>query len=63
MEYKIVYIKYRPLNSGIKELEEKITELIKEGWQVQGGVSITTHTDFSFTLAQAMVKHPTNTKY
>ena len=62
MEYKVVSNKYRTLHSGTQELEKEIAKLISNGWQPQGGIAITSHPDFSFTLAQAMVKYPDYTK-
>ena len=53
MEYKIV-------NANCTEyLEEKVNELIKDGWQLQGGVSISlSESDdyMYFDCAQAMIK-------
>ena len=38
------------------DLENKIRELIKAGWQPQGGVSFVYHSSHKETWAQAMVK-------
>ena len=52
MEYKIVWFDEKPVNEKVKEFEKMVNELIKNGWQPQGGISY-----YSGHLFQAMVKN------
>lgn len=36
-------------------LEDRVTEALRDGWQLQGGVSIASH-DGELVFAQAMIK-------
>jgi hypothetical protein len=52
MEYKVV------LTSSTKEFEEKVNDLIRQGWEPLGGVAICrsqTHAE-PYVLAQALIK-------
>lgn len=50
MRYKIVKAE------SCYELEEKVDDMIKHGWKLQGGVSFVYHSSFRETWAQAMKK-------
>ena len=44
----------------VKELDDKVNKLIKDGWKPQGGVSVSTEVHGYktwYTICQAMVKH------
>ena len=57
MEYKIVYSAgWYDSTVAINELQKKITQHIKDGWEPKGGVSITCNHRGSHTATQAMVK-------
>ncbi len=53
MEYKVVAGNGWTPDSAIKELEKKVNEMIKEGWEPTGGVLVIAFNDFVY---QAMVK-------
>ena len=59
MEYQTVYETSEYLYDGSKKLDNKVNELIKDGWEPQGGVSVSPevygHKTW-YTLCQAMVK-------
>ena len=57
MKYRIVSNKtYRePLEISIGKLEDKVRELIKEGWKVQGGIALSSDT-YGQHIMQVMVK-------
>ena len=58
--YKIVYANDIYLDDAVKEVEQKVNELKKEGWLEQGGISISFNCEenccFPCTVAQAMKK-------
>lgn len=59
MEYKIVIAHGEFYKSVRIKVEEEVKELIKQGYQPQGGVSITNETygnNVWYTITQAMVK-------
>lgn len=44
-----------------KRLSTAVTEALRDGWQLQGGVSVAMDTYGNFTYAQAVIKeHPVN---
>ncbi len=55
MEYKVVAKKY------VSELENAINELIKEGWEPQGGIAYSKYpinsTKYEYKYLQAMIKN------
>lgn len=51
MEYRILS------HSGRKDLEKIVTNALADGWQLQGGVSITTNSMNDIAFAQAVVKN------
>ena len=59
MEYKIVIAHGESYRRVRIQVEEEVKELIKQGYQPQGGVSITNEKHGSnvwYTITQAMVK-------
>lgn len=58
MEYQIVYSSeiYEHF-AAIRDLQDKVRELIKHGWQPQGGVSIVFSSySHKYVATQAMIK-------
>ena len=60
MEYKVVTVKDGFLDSATYEITREVNRLLKEGWRLQGGVSISSHVedcdDDQYCLAQALVR-------
>jgi hypothetical protein len=56
MEYKVVYFERYSEDEVITTLEEKVTELLSQGWQTQGGVTVIRDTQNFYHVYQAMVK-------
>jgi len=56
MEYKVVYFERYSEDEAITTLEEKVTELLSQGWQTQGGVTVIRDTQNFYHVYQAMVK-------
>lgn len=60
--YKIVCSSSRNLTEAIEQVENEVKNLKSQGWIEQGGVSISSAVlsydffDFSYDVAQAMVK-------
>ena len=56
-QYKIVHAISRALCDAVKYLEKEVNELLQEGWELQGGVSVSKADNGSYSAAcQAMVK-------
>ena len=59
MNYRVLTEESKDRSEAAKELERKVEELLNEGWNLYGGVSITVsphgYADY-YILAQAMVK-------
>jgi hypothetical protein len=53
MEYKVVSSRGWTPDSAVKELEKKVNDLIKEGWEPVGGVVVTAFND---NVYQALIK-------
>ena len=61
MEYTVVSFEARSLSGAKSKLEEAVTKLLKSGWELQGGVSVSMDAEVDFyVLCQAMVKKITN---
>lgn len=56
MEYKVVYFVRYSDAEAITALEETVTELLSQGWQTQGGISVIRDTQNFYHMYQAMVK-------
>ena len=50
MKYKVIQVE-----SSLNQFNEKVNEELKDGWKLQGGVSIAV-TDNKKVFAQAMIK-------
>lgn len=48
-------------NNDLIRFREDVIKLCNEGWELQGGVAITSSSDGSYRLAQAFVKKITQT--
>lgn len=59
MEYEVVTVEDRNLSFANTELVNEVNALLKKGWQLQGGVSISCHmigyAEY-YNLAQALVR-------
>lgn len=51
MEYDVVYA------SSIEGLIKKVNQMIAEGWQLQGGVTVSTQDGTEYYFYQAVVKN------
>lgn len=56
MEYKVIYFERHSEKEAIEALNEQITELLSNGWQTQGGVSVIRDLSERYHVYQAMVK-------
>ncbi len=60
MEYKIVTVEQSDLDLAQELLMQEVNYLLSQGWQLQGGVSISCHTLYEdeeyYNLAQALVR-------
>ena len=60
MEYKIVTVEEERLYDAKERLMSDVNFLLKQGWRLQGGVSISCHvlsdSDEYYNLAQALVR-------
>jgi len=61
MKYKVVTIKAGFLSSAMLAITQEVNRLLKEGWRLQGGVSISSHAEGGgyndqYCLAQALVR-------
>lgn len=59
MEYKVVTTEQSDLNIAQELLMQEVNYLLSQGWQLQGGVSISCHVlydDEYYNLAQALVR-------
>lgn len=59
MEYTVLTGKSNSLSDARLEIERKVEKLLKQGWELNGGVSVaTSQDDYSiyYVLAQALVK-------
>lgn len=61
MEYKVVTVKEGFLRNATSEITDKVNSLLKQGWRLQGGVSISYHAEgggynSQYCLAQALVR-------
>lgn len=50
MKYELV------VRDGIESMNEAVNEMLQDGWQLQGGISVTS-TDRVYYYCQAVVKH------
>ena len=55
MQYKIVQTSANLMTFATSKLQEEVEKHLKEGWKLQGGVSISC-TDYKAIAAQAMIK-------
>lgn len=55
MQYKLVYARSCFDWGSFGELEEEVNKMIKKGWKLIGGVTVTQQNG-SYTVCQAMVK-------
>jgi hypothetical protein len=53
MEYKVISGNGWTTDSAVKELEKKVNDLIKEGWEPLGGVMVVALND---NVYQALIK-------
>ncbi len=51
MEYDVVYA------SSVEGLIKKVNQMIAEGWQLQGGVTVSTQDDTEYYFYQAVVRN------
>lgn len=51
MEYDVVYA------SSVEGLIKKVNQMITEGWQPQGGVTVSTQDDTEYYFYQAVVRN------
>ena len=51
MEYDVVYA------SSVEGLIKKVNQMIAEGWQLQGGVTVSTQDGTEYYFYQAVVKN------
>lgn len=60
VEYKLITAEgdYASSEAAYYELEEKVSQYLKNGWTLQGGVSVGCIGQFTFCICQAMVKYP-----
>lgn len=49
---------YQIISGPWEGVEPKVNELLAEGWELQGGVSLSSSLDFDNQYAQAMIKKP-----
>jgi hypothetical protein len=56
MEYKVVSANGWTTDSAVKELEKRVNDLIKQGWEPQGGVMVVALNDYVY---QALIKRAT----
>lgn len=54
-EYKVIAFSRYSL-SDINHFEEKVSDYLKDGWDLVGGVSISRDNDGFYTFSQAVVK-------
>ena len=57
MEYKVISGNGWTTDSAVKELEKKVNDLIKEGWEPIGGVMIVSFNDHVY---QSLIKRETS---
>ena len=59
MEYKVIVVSNPYEINAVKQFEREVKEYIRDGWKLQGGVSVT-RTDYDnnqqTVLAQALIK-------
>ena len=59
MKYEVIVVEHPHKLKAQLKLQEKVNELLKDGWDVNGGVSVSAYV-FEFTqyyvLAQSMIK-------
>jgi len=56
MDYRIVYVDNNVKRDALIELEEKVNRLCRDGWKLQGGISVTTNKNGGYLACQAMVR-------
>lgn len=59
MDYRIVVVSENWHTDAARELEKEVKRLIKSGWKLQGGVSVSRSDHGSLTkvvMSQAMIK-------
>lgn len=56
MEYKVIYFERNSEAEAIERLNEKVTELLSDGWELHGGVSIIQDSSQFYHVYQAMTK-------
>ena len=61
MEYKVVTVKDGFLSSAMLDITQEVNQLLKQGWRLQGGVSISSHVEDGgyndqYCLAQSLVR-------
>lgn len=59
MEYTVLTGKSNTLSDARLEIERKVEKLLKQGWELNGGISVSnSQDDYSarYVLAQALVK-------
>ena len=54
--YQVIYFERHSQDEAIKALEEKINELLSDGWEVKGGISVIKDAQEFYHVYQAMVR-------
>ncbi|MBQ8044212.1 MAG: DUF1737 domain-containing protein [Clostridia bacterium] len=59
MKYKLITVEDSFYSFAQEKLENEVNALLKEGWRLQGGVSVSTYVegnyDTNYVMSQAMV--------
>lgn len=56
MEYKVIYLERNSEEEAIKALNDQINELLANGWQTQGGISVIQDSRDFYHVYQAIIK-------
>ena len=56
-QYKIISKERYSVDSAVEELEREVNKHIQNGWELQGGVSITKSAYGDYGVCQAMIKN------
>lgn len=56
MEYQIISVMGETVTEACNELEERVKFYLRDGWQPQGGISVTHITIEFYYACQAMIK-------
>lgn len=49
-------VEYKIVGGGWEKVEKEVKELLEQGWELQGGISVSTHPEYEDQFAQAMIK-------